>query len=82
MVKEKFLEDGSIFSFHIPFTESTFTEEICPMALFQQKMMLIYIQNFSVLDWELCCRVKALLHSCNSEHSIQFFNLHYETGRD
>lgn len=27
MVKEKFLEDGSILSFHIPFTESTFIEK-------------------------------------------------------
>lgn len=38
---------------------------VTAMALFQQKMMLIYIQNFSILDWKLCYRVKALLQPSN-----------------
>lgn len=43
-------------------------------VLYEQKMMLIYFQQSSVLDWDLCYRVQAILRSCYFQNILYNFS--------
>lgn len=79
---------GVPFLFHAPFTESTFIEEI-----FQSQPCdsngFISAKDDANIHPELSCsglrtlltELKPFFSPAISEHSTQFFNLHYETNR-